>query len=46
MPHAIVYLDQDIYDRLDILRDSPEQFEDLPEEVKVLIRLFFMWEED
>lgn len=45
MPHALVYLEQNEYDRLAILKDS-EEFEQLPEEVKVLIRLFFMWEEE
>jgi hypothetical protein len=45
MPHALVYLEQNEYDRLSILKDS-EEFDQLPEEVKVLIRLFFMWEEE
>lgn len=44
MAHSIIYLDQDVRDRLEVLRDS-EEFEDLPEEVKILIRLYFMWED-
>jgi hypothetical protein len=45
VPHATVYLEQEEYDRLGILADTPEEFDALPEPVKVLIRLFFMWEE-
>jgi len=44
MPHATVYLEQEDRDKLDILRED-ERFEELPEVVKILIRLYFMWEE-
>lgn len=44
MPQATVYLEEEDYDRLSILKDTPEEFDQLPPEVQTLIRLFFMWE--
>ena len=44
MAHAIVYLDEDVRDRLEVLMHD-ENFDELPEPLKILVRLFFMWEE-
>lgn len=45
MSHALVYLEQEQRDQLEVIANTPEEIEALPECVQILIRLYFMWEE-
>ena len=41
MPQALIFLEQEDYDRLDILKDTPEEMEQLPPEVQAPLGRYY-----